>query len=159
MAAIVVTPDLERCLVELVGVFQVAAEDSLVSCLCPQQRPCGGMRIRNIGVADRAFELHAHQLEMTFIERERARGYELADSDLRLHGPFWSYDFNHTLTDDGASAWREAKRPDRNGDEHPELALPFVFERDETVANPYRDYLIVGRFLKQAVLTEVPSGS
>lgn len=155
MTAIVVAPDLDRALVVIAGIFQVPAEDALVSCACPHGQDCNGIRIRDISVANRAFELLAHQMEQEFVAKRRARGEELANTDMRLHGPFWSYDFDHRLTDEGSSTWRDAKRKDTNGDEHPEITLPLVFERDTTVSNPWRDYAIEGLFLKQSVLTEV----
>ena len=155
MTAIIVAPDLELCLVQRDGVFTVPAEDCLVRCNCPMNRPCGGILIRQIAVANRKFELLAHDMEQRFLDRQQVRGYELVNNELRLHGPFWSYDFNAHLADVGSSVWGEAVQPDKNGDEHPENALPFVFERDETAFAPYRDYIIVGQFLKRAVITEV----
>ena len=155
MTAIVVAPDLDRALVVISGVFQVPAEDAMVACNCPHGRDCNGIRIREISVANRKFELLAHEMEQEFVRKQMNRGVELADTNLRLHGPFWSYDFDHILSDDTSSVWRDAKAKDRNGDEHPEIALPAVFERDTTVGNPYRDYVIEGLFMRQAVLTEV----
>ena len=65
---------------------------------------------------------------------------------VRLHGPFPSYDFNQNLSDVQAAVWRDAQRPDSNGDEHPELALGSVFERD-LAFNPYADYVYLATFL------------
>ena len=155
MTAIVVAPDLERALVVITGIFQVAADEALVSCACPHGQDCNGIRIRDISLENRRFELLAHTMEQEFVQKQRDRGHELADTNLRLHGPFWSYDFDHTLADVDSSTWRDAMKRDQNGDEHPELTVPLVFERDTTVSNPWRDYAIEGLFMKQAVLTEV----
>lgn len=155
MTSIVVAPELDRMVVERRGIFTVPAEDSLVACNCPHRKPCNGIRIRSISLENRAFELLAHDMEQRFLERQAARGFELMGAELLLHGPFWSYDFNSHLADISSSAWWDAQKKDRNGDEHPENTLGYVFEVDQSAFNPYRDYLIVGTFLKQAVLTEV----
>ena len=155
MTAIVVAPELELCLTEKRGIFTVPAEDCLVRCNCPYGLPCEGILVRGIGLQHRKFELLAHDMETRFVERQAVRGFELMGNELRLHGPFWSYDFNSHLSDIEAAALKEAQRRDANGDQHPEKALGVVFEREEHAYAPYRDYLLVGQFLKRAVLTEV----
>ena len=97
-------------------------------------------------------ELYVLEMGDRFKQRMAVRGYEQA-GEMALHGPWPSYEFNRHLVDVNASMWREAQRPDRDGDEHPEKMLDAVFERD--AASPYSDYLIVGDFLKRAVLTEI----
>ena len=91
------------------------------------------------------FQLHASRLQDDLIAKQRARGRDLT-GDIRLHGPFPSYDLNQNLVDVKASMWAEAQRPDKNGDEHPELVLDAVFERDEAFS-PYSDYVYVATFL------------
>jgi len=96
----------------------------------------------------RPLELHLKAMGRRFIERMAVRGYEWTGGDLRLHGPWVSYEFNQKLVDIEAVAWREAQSHD-----DPSLVLPFVIERAAT--SPYSDYLLIGQFLKRSVLTEV----
>ena len=156
MTAIIISPELELSLVERRGIFTIPTEDATLTCNCPKGLACGGIAFDKIPLKHRTFEMHARELAKRFIERQAVRGYELVGDDLRLHGPFWSYDFNNTLTDINSSLFKDAQRQDRNGDTHPELVLGAVFERD-LAFNPYVDYRVVGQFLKQAVITEVIS--
>lgn len=145
---LVVVKDKQLCPVPVRGVFTVPSEDALVKCDCPER--CEGILLPQIPLAARAFQLHAYELQSRLIERQRARGRELT-GEIRLHGPFPSYDLNQHLTDVNAALWAEAQRPDQNGDEHPELALDAVFERD--AFSPYSDYAYVATFLGYEYVT------
>lgn len=145
---ILITPHLERCLVERRGILTVPSEDAKAVCNCPGGRPCNGLIVRELPLHMRALELHVIKMEKKFVSRLAARGCELVGG-LKLHGPWPSYDFNNRLTDIQTSMWEEAKRADDPG-----LTLTAVFERDMAF-NPYSDYLLVGDFLKEAVLTEI----
>lgn len=141
--ALVVVKDRQLCPVPIRGIFTVPAEDATVSCSCPAA--CQGLLLPNLPLGARQFQLHAYALQDKLIERQRARERELL-GDIRLHGPFPSYDFNQNLVDVRASFWNEARRPDPNGDEHPEKALDAVFERDAAFS-PYSDYVYMATFL------------
>ena len=148
----VIAPELEQVLVVRRGILTVPAEDALARCKCP--RACSGLAPDKLPLRMRQLELYVMEMAEKFQSRQAIRGHELVGG-LVLHGPFPSYNFNDHLSDVQSSIWNDTK-PDKNGDEHPEHALTVVFER-EMAFNPYMDYLLVGTFLKQAVLTEVIS--
>ena len=142
MSTLVVVKDRQLCPVPIRGVFTLPTEDASVKCRCPAA--CEGMLLPSIPLEARAFQLYAYEMQTKLIEQQRTRGRELS-GDIRLHGPFPSYEFNRHLVDINASLWAEAARPDKNGDEHPELALDAVFERD--AFSPYSDYVYMATFL------------
>src|SRR3990167_9010197 len=146
---LVVVKDKQLCPVPIRGVFTVPSEDAMVRCKCPA--PCPGILLPKIPLEARQFQLLAYTFQDKLIAQQRTRGRELT-GDVRLHGPFPSYDFNKHLTDVGASMWTEAARPDKNGDEHPELVLDAVFERDQAFS-PYSDYVYVATFLGYEYVT------
>lgn len=158
MTAFVVVPSLEIECVEKRGIDQVPAEDSLVSCaLCDHELgilrgDCTGFAITGIPAHLSRIEYHFREFQTRFLDAMSRRGHELQGSQLQIHGPFPSYDFVHQMVDINDSRLKDAKKQDRNGDEHPELSLPVVFERLE---NGFRDYVFRGMFLKQAQFTEV----
>jgi hypothetical protein len=147
--SLVVVKDKQLCPVPIRGVFTLPTEDALVRCVCPDK--CEGILLPQIPLEARMFQIYAYQLQDRLIERQRARGRELT-GDVRLHGPFPSYDLNHNLTDVKASLWAEAARRDANGDEHPELLLDAVFERDQAFS-PYSDYVYLATFLGYEYVT------
>lgn len=161
MGTLIVVEGKELCPVPVQGIFTVPTEDALVKCNCPGD--CAGLLLPQVPLAARQFQLHAYQLQDLLIERQRARGRQL-HGEIRLHGPFPSYDFNQHLVDVKASMWSEAMRPDSNGDEHPELVLGAVFER-ERAFGPYCDYVYMATFLgyeyttRQSVEGGLPVGN
>ena len=150
---LVVAPELDIVKVSRRGILTVPAEDATAACFCPVGQPCRGLMPNALPLTSRTLERHVLHMADRFKARLAVRGYELVEHSLRLHGPWPSYELNRRLVDVEASMWREAQRADRNGDMHHEKMLEAVFERD--AASPYSDYLLVGDFLKQAVLTEV----
>ena len=159
MTGILVAPDLGTVLVERRGIFTLAAENATVACLCPERKPCGGVDIDRLPQTETAFMHAAKDMGQRFIARQKPRGFEFPTSGrLVLHGPFPSYELNTRLSDIETSMIKDAQRRDRNGDEHPECALPLVFERD--AFGPYADYVFIGEFLFKDRMTdlEVPDG-
>lgn len=158
MTGILVAPSMNTVLFERRGIFQMDASDATVACLCPQGLPCPGVDVNLLPHEEVMFQHLAMRMGKRFIERQLPRGFEFPHSGaLRLHGPFPSYDFNNRLADVDANQLKQANLPDRNGDEHPELSLDFVFERPEV--NPQVDYVFVGEFLFKDRMTdlEVPT--
>lgn len=150
MPTLVVVKDRQLCPVPISGVFTLPAEDATVACTCPDQ-PCTGININTLPPQQRNFELLARQMVAQLIARQKARGREFTGR-IALHGPQPSFDLNAHLVDVNASMWREAQRPDRNGDEHPELALDAVFEQDKAFS-PYMDYRYQAEFLGYEYVT------
>jgi hypothetical protein len=95
----------------------------------------------------RELELHLRGMGEKFVSRMAIRGYE-SIGGLVLHGPWLSYEFNTKLVDIENAAWKRAEK-----EQDLSHILPFVLERDAT--SPYKDYLLVGDFLKQNILTEI----
>ena len=149
MPNILVAPNLEKMLVQERGIVTVPSEEALVSCFCVRSipQPCSGLRVNDLPLQARQLQLHLFQAAMKWEERMRVRGYQLS-GELRLHGPWPSYEFNQQLIDIESSLWAKAEAED-----DPSLLLPFVVDRVAT--SPYSDYLLVGQFWKQAVLTEI----
>ena len=142
---IVVAPSLGVSKVVRRGIVTVPEEMATVSCDCLQRKSCSGLA--ELPLEARDLELHIRGMADKFISRMAVRGFE-SIGGLRLHGPWPSYEFNERLANIEAEAWRRAEQEqDRS------YLLPFVFERD--AASPYKDYLLVGEFLKENVLTEV----
>ena len=145
MTHIVVAPELEISKVVRRGIVTVPEEMAKVSCDCLLRKPCSGLV--TFPLEARELELHMRGMADKFISRMAVRGFE-SIGGLGLHGPWPSYEFNERLADIEAEAWKRAEREqDRS------YLVPFVFERDAT--SPYKDYLLVGEFLKENVLTEV----
>ena len=143
---IVIVPALETQLVKRRGIVTVPREDALAACWCQEGR-CSGLGLDNLPLEMRKLEIHLKLMADKFTKRMAVRGYELV-GDLRLHGPWVSYEFNQALADVEATLWEEAIKSDDAS-----LVLPFIIERN--AASPYSDYLLVGNFLAKAVLTEV----
>lgn len=152
MPALIVTPELELSKVERRGILTVPCEDATASCFCLQGKPCEGLRLGYLPLSSRSLERYALQMADQFVGRMATRGFELFGQELRLHGPWPSYEFNQRLADVESTMWKEAMRRNADGDDNPAKALGFVFER---AFSPYSDYLLVGDFLKRNVLTEV----
>ena len=131
MPVVLVAPERELAKVVRRGILTVPGEDALVRCLCP--KPCAGMA--KLPLQARKLERYALEMGARFTERMAVRGYGLI-GELRLHGPWPSYELNRNLSDVNAENWED-----------------MVFEQD--AMSPYSDYLLVGEFLKQSVLTEV----
>lgn len=158
MTGIIVAPDLGKVLVERRGIFTVPGEMATVSCWCPHGKPCQGVEIDKLPQSEHQFFLWAKRMGEMFIARQEPRGYEWAMGNLWLHGPFPSYEFNSRLVDIESEALRQAGKRGPDGFEHPEQALPLVFERD--AFSPYMDYVFLGKFLFRDLMTdlEVPDG-
>lgn len=144
MSLLVQVKERRLCPVPIRGVFTLPSEDATVRCRCPE-KPCEGIKLTEIPLKARTFQKHAYELKDKLIAAQRSREREFAGG-LELHGPFPSYDLNQHLTDVRASMWQNALRPDQNGDQHPEVSLDAVFERDKAF-NPYSDYYYTAMFL------------
>ena len=157
MTAFVVVPSLELQCVERRGIDQVPAEYARVGCrLCDHELgilrgDCSGFAITGIPAHLSKTELHFREFQTRFLNAMTERGFDL-ESVLQVHGPFPSYDLLSQMVDINDSRLKDSQKRDKNGDEHPELSLPVVFERQE---NGFRDYVFRGMFLKQAQFTEV----
>jgi len=146
LPSLLVTPSLDKTIVQRRGIVTVPNELAKAACRCPG--PCNGISINTLPLPLRPLEIHLRQMGDRFIDRMRVRGFEWVGGDLRLHGPWVSYEFNQHVADVESAAWREAERS-----EDPSAILPFVFEQD--AASPYSDYLLVGQFITTPVLTEI----
>lgn len=144
---IVIVPELEKQLVQRRGIVTVPREDALAACWCGARQRCRGLSLNDLPLEMRKLEIHLKLMADKFRDRMAIRGYELI-GDLRLHGPWVSYEFNQTLADVESTLWREAAKQD-----DPSIALPFIIERN--AASPYSDYLLVGDFLAKATMTEI----
>lgn len=147
MTSIIVTPELERSIVTRRGIVTVPVEMATVSCNCVARKPCAGLVVDKLPLSVRELERHLRGMGDKFISRMRVRGYEWM-GDIKLHGPFDSYEFNEHMANVESELWRRASR-----DDDPSHVLPLVFERN--AASPYKDYLLVGDFLAKNVFTEV----
>ena len=107
---VLVAPELEKSLVQRRGIVTVPVEDATVSCPCVMGKPCHGLLVNGLPLTARALELHMRAMGDRFIARMRVRGYEWSGKDLRLHGPWVSYEFNQRLVDVEAAIWAQAKR-------------------------------------------------
>lgn len=154
MPGILIAPSLDKVLVERRGIFTVPVENATVKCWCTVGKPCQGVSIDSLPQAFHSFVMWAKQMGEMFIERQKPRGFEFPTSgELRLHGPFPSYDLNNQLADVESTALKEAMQRDKDGVEHPEKAVPFVFERE--AFNPYMDYVFIGSFLFKDRMTDL----
>lgn len=145
---LIITPSLERSLVQKRGVVTVPQEDAVISCGCLLGRPCNGLALSELPLPARTLELYMREMGSRFVARMRVRGLEWVGGDLRLHGPWVSYEFNEKLVDVESSIWGQAVRED-----DPASVLPFVGNRD--AASPYSDYVLVGDFIAKNTWTEV----
>ena len=149
MVGVIVTPNLEKSLIERTGIVTVPDEDATVSCSCLRGNPnCRGIRISKLPLKCRTLEQHMRFMGDKFIARMAVRGLEWVGGDMRLHGPRTSYLFNERMSDVGSPSWGEARSADDPG-----KALYHVF--DEPDENGYSDYTLVGEFLVTNTLTEV----
>src|SRR3990167_5155619 len=164
MPNLLLRPDLGQVIVHRRGVFSVPVEYGLVGCSCSRRvemltdeaRNCVGWRIGQLPLPARLLELEALRLGWKFIARMKVRGYEPVGEDaaLRLHGPWLSYNFDDILTDPDSSVFRDAERPDRNGDTHPELTLGFIHDAPSKVEEKF-DYLLIGAFIRPFQRVEI----
>lgn len=145
---LVITPSLEKSLIQRRGIVTVPDEDATISCECVSARPCNGLTVRELPLEARTLESHMRMMGDKFVSRMRARGLEWVGGDLRLHGPWPSYEFNRTMADVESSMWRQAESEDE-----PRHVLPMVIER--APVGGYSDYLLVGDFLATNVWTEM----
>ena len=129
------------------GILTVPNEDAAISCDCVVGRNCHGLVVGNLPLETRTLQLYIEAMGKRFIERQRARGCEWM-GEMRLHGPWESYEFNRTVMQIENAAWRQAEQ---EGDLS--YVLPYVIERNGT--SPYSDYVLLGNFLVRNVLTEV----
>jgi len=140
-----ITPTLEKSLVSRRGIATVPEEMATVSCECVTRKPCSGLAA--FPLVARNLELELARMGKLMVGRLARRGYEWL-GELKIHGPWPSYEFNERLADIEAEAWKRAAV-----EKDLSYTLPFVFEWN--AASPYKDYLLVGDFLLQNVLTEV----
>ena len=148
MTALVITPELERSLVTKRGIVTVPDEDATVSCFCVRGQNCSGIVVNELPVEASVLEGHMRMMGTKFIGQMKRRGLEWVGGDLRLHGPWPSYEFNKTLADIESQAWKDAEQTgDLNG------VLPYVIE--QPTKGEYADYLLVGDFTERNVWTEV----
>lgn len=148
MTSVVITPALERSLVIKRGIVTVPDEDASVSCLCVRGQNCGGIVVNQLPVAASTLESYMRVMGDKFVSRMGARGLEWVGGNLRLHGPWPSYEFNKTAADMESQAWKDAEREDDLNH-----VLQYVIE--QPVENGYSDYLLVGEFMERNVWTEV----
>src|SRR3990167_6546612 len=109
MTSLLVTPGLGKSLIWRRGILTVPNEDATVSCDCVARRPCHGLVVNDLPLVARTLQLYVQEMGRLFVERLRVRGYEWL-GEMRLHGPWESYEFNRTLTDIEDQAWKQAER-------------------------------------------------
>ena len=129
------------------GVLTVPKEEATVSCDCATGRGCRGLVVSDLPLEARDLQLYVEAMGKRFIERQRVRGCEWM-GEMRLHGPWESYEFNKTAMHIENEAWRRAAQ-----EQDLSYVLPYVIDRDGT--SPYSDYVLLGNFLAKNVLTEV----
>ena len=147
MTGLLVAPELERSLVWRRGILTVPKEDATISCDCVTGKPCRGLVVRDLPLEASQLQRYVQEMGTRFVDRLRVRGYDWL-GEMRLHGPWESYEFNKMAMDIESEAWKRAE-------EESDLSyiLPFVIEKDGT--SPYSDYVLLGNFLLRNVLTEV----
>jgi hypothetical protein len=148
MVGLVITPSLEKSLVTKRGIVTVPDEDATASCLCVSGQNCVGIIVNQLPVESATLERYMLEMGTRFISRMKARGLEPVGGDLRLHGPWPSYEFSKTAADIESQAWKDAEREDDASH-----ALPFIIE--QPVKGAYSDYVLVGDFIAPNVWTEV----
>ena len=147
MTSLLVTPELGKSLVWKRGILTMPKEDATVSCDCVARKPCRGLVVRDLPLEAGPLQRYVEEMGRRFIDRQRVRGCEFM-GEMRLHGPWESYEFNKTLTYIEDAAWKRAEQ-----ESNLSHVLPFVIERNGT--SPYSDYVLLGNFLARNVLTEV----
>ena len=147
MTSLLVTPELGKSLVWKKGVLTVPKEDATVSCDCVTGRPCRGLVVRDLPLAAGPLQRYVEEMGKRFIDRQQVRGCEFM-GEMRLHGPWESYDFNQMAMQIESEAWKRAAQ-----EEDMSYVLPYVIERNGT--SPYSDYVLLGNFLVRNVLTEI----
>ncbi len=148
MTALVITPSLEKSLVTKRGIVTMPVEDATVSCLCVKGQNCNGIVVNKLPVEASVLESHMRMMGDKFIGQMGRRGLEWVGGDLRLHGPWPSYEFNKTLADVESQSWKDAEKEDDLNH-----VLQYVIE--QPVEGGYSDYLLVGDFMERNVWTEV----
>lgn len=111
---------------------------------------CLGIALRELGLEHHLLQSHLAKLAAKFTENMRHRELEPM-SEIWVHGPFPSKYLEETMTDSQSSSlfgqmYRRLPDPRAGGlrVEHPEFALPAVFE---VAADFYRDYQFIGWFI------------
>lgn len=129
------------------GVLTVPKEDATASCDCVARKPCRGLVVRDLPLEVGPLQRYVEEMGRRFIDRQQVRGCEFM-GEMRLHGPWESYEFTKTAMYIENEAWRRAAK---EGDLS--YVLPYVIERNGT--SSYSDYVLLGNFLVRNVLTEV----
>lgn len=156
MAALVSVAETIHCPVIRHGIGTV--EKDLATARCKgvacrmrcKDAACPGIALREMGLEHRQLQQHLHDLGERFTANMVRRGLE-PYSELWVHGPFPSKNLTVTLSDPDSSSLfgkmaRRIPTPEAGGMliEHPELALPAVFEIE---AGHLRDYQFIGWFI------------
>ena len=144
MANVIISPSMERVLVEKSGWFTIPREDVGLACNCVQvpPKPCGGIPLNRIPLRFAMFERLCKEMGTRFIERQRVRGFDENGVGLVLHGP-WISRFA-VVEDPNTPEWKGIDKRGADGFEHPELAAAKVHEL--TQASDFVDYVLVGQF-------------
>lgn len=145
---LIVSPELSKSLVERRGILTVPDEDATVSCPCVRRQPCNGLSVNDLPLPARSLELYVREMGDKFIDRMAVRGFEWVGGNLKLHGPWPSYEFSRNMADVESALWREAEQQEDRS-----IVLPFIIE--QPVQGGYSDYLLVGDFMARDVLTEI----
>ncbi len=148
MVGLVITPSLEKSLVVKRGIVTVPDEDATASCLCVSGQNCAGIIVSQLPVESATLERYMLEMGTRFIDRMKVRGLEPVGGDLRLHGPWPSYEFSKTAADIESQAWKDAEREDDLNH-----VLQYVIE--QPVQGGYSDYLLVADFMERNAWTEV----
>ena len=147
MTSLLVSPELGKSVVWRRGILTVPNEDAAISCNCVARRPCRGLVVGDLPLEVRKLQLYVQEMGTRFVERLKVRGYEWL-GEMRLHGPWESYEFNKMAQNIEDAAWKRAEK-----ESDLSHVLPFIIEKDGT--SPYSDYVLLGNFLVRNVLTEV----
>ena len=153
MANIIISPSMEKVLVNKGGWFTIPREDVGLACNCVQEppRPCGGIPLNRIPLQFAMFERLCKEMGTRFIERQRVRGFDEAGVGLVVHGP-WISRFAQ-VEDPETPEWKGFGKRGEDGFEHPELAAAKVYEL--THASDFVDYVLVGQFAFKDKMTDL----
>lgn len=152
MANIIISPSLDRVVVQKSGAFSLPREDSQLECNCPQFRgPCGGIPLNKIPLQFAKFERLCKEMGVRFIRQQHSRGFDECGGGLVVHGP-WPSKMRH-IEDPTTPEWRGIDRRQADGFEHPELAAAKVDTFDD--ASDWVDYVLVGDFAFKDRMTDL----
>ena len=154
---IIVTPELGYSRVLVPGVVTVPGEMATIGCdpSCAMDTLCNHpARVQDIPFDGmRHLQARLGEAGKVMVARLKPRGYHWL-GELRFHGPFWSREYDTSMTDLERSEWRKTKQwANRDGERHPEHSLGFVSDVD--VWNPQMDYVLIGAFTVRNVMTEM----